>query len=69
MKTFLKKFTGKFLIVAAMALMVSFFTSVCSAQTDITSTVSTLSGYWTAIATVAITVLLFVVGRRLVRKL
>jgi hypothetical protein len=69
MKTSLKKFTGNILILAAMALMVSIFTSVCSAQTDITSTVSALSGYWTAIAALAITVLLFVVGRRLVRKL
>jgi hypothetical protein len=69
MKTFLKKFSGKSFIVAAMALMLALFTSVCSAQTDITSTVTALSGYWTSIATVAIAVLLFVVGRRLVRKL
>lgn len=38
------------------------------AQTDITSTVSTLSGYWDSIETLGIGVLLFVVGRKLVRK-
>jgi len=38
------------------------------AQTDITSAISTLQGYWTDIAALAITVVLLVVGRKLFRK-
>jgi hypothetical protein len=43
--------------------------SAVMAQTDIPSTVATLTGYWTTIVTLAITVLAFVIGRKLVRKI
>ena len=39
-----------------------------SAQTDITSSVTTLTGYWTSIEGLALIVLLFVLGRRMLRK-
>lgn len=44
---------------------------VCAASaqsTDIPTTVSTLTGYWTSIAALGITVLVFTVGVRLLRK-
>jgi len=40
-----------------------------SAQTDITQVTSTVSGYVTAATTVGIAVLLFVLGRKVIRKL
>jgi len=36
---------------------------------DITTVVTAVSGYWTAIKAVAIGVILFVIGRRVLRKL
>jgi hypothetical protein len=63
-----KRSVGMLAIVAAAILGLSVFTGVASAQTDITSTVSTLSGYWTDIASLAITIVLFVLGRKLLRK-
>jgi hypothetical protein len=64
-----KKVVGYFMLLCAAILAIQEFTSNALAQTDIPSTITALSGYWTSIATVAIVVLLFVVGRRLVRKL
>jgi len=43
--------------------------SLASAQTDITGVVDEVSGYWTAAQAVAIGVLLFVIGRRVIRKI
>lgn len=65
----MKKYLGRFLMLLGVIIGVAASTSVCSAQTDITSTVTALSGYWTAIAGLAITVVLFVLGRRMLRKL
>jgi hypothetical protein len=56
------------LAVACLALALFAMSGVCSAQTDITSTISTISGYWDAVKVVAIAILLFLVGRRIVRK-
>ena len=39
------------------------------AQTDLTTTISTVSGYWTAAEIIGISILLFVVGRKVVRKI
>lgn len=43
--------------------------SVCQAQTDITAVVDTVSGYWDAAKAIAIAILLFVIGRRVVQKI
>jgi len=39
------------------------------AASDITGVLDTVSGYWDAAAVIAIAVLLFVLGRRVARKL
>jgi energy-converting hydrogenase Eha subunit E len=59
---------GLAMIVLAFQFALSVFTAIASAQTDITTTVTALSGYWTVIQTLAIAVVLFVLGRRLLRK-
>jgi len=40
-----------------------------NAATDMTGVVSAVSGYWDAVQIVAIAILLFVVGRKVVRKI
>lgn len=45
------------------------FTGVASAQTDLPSTITAVSGYWTSAEVIGISILLFVVGRRVVRKI
>ena len=67
--TSIQMFLGRLMLLVACLGFASLFTLSALAQTDIPSTITALSGYWTSIATVAIVVLLFVVGRRLVRKL
>lgn len=64
----LQQLLGLLVLTLALALAMALFTGHVMAQTDITSTVSMLSGYWTAIATLAITIVLFVLGRKLLRK-
>jgi hypothetical protein len=64
-----KRAVGLFMVAFAIALAVSALTGTASAQTDITSTISTVSGYWDAVKVVAIAILLFVIGRRVVRKM
>jgi hypothetical protein len=45
------------------------FAGMAQAQTDLPSTITAVSGYWTSVEVIAIGVLLFVVGRRIVKKL
>ena len=59
---------GLFAIVAALALVFQALTDSAFAQTDITATVSSLSSLWTTIETLAIGIILFVLGRKLLRK-
>jgi len=54
---------------ALLALLGVFFAGVANAQTDITSVVDSIDGYWTAAKAIAIGILLFVLGRRVVRKI
>lgn len=56
-------------VAVAAALAFSLFTGSACAQTDITTAVSTVSGYWDAVKVISIAILLFVIGRRVVRKL
>lgn len=56
-------------LLGVFALLAMVFTMAANAQTDITSVVSSVSGYWDAVKVVAIAILLFVIGRKVVRKL
>lgn len=59
---------GRAMLVLAFIFALALSTNLASAQTDIASTVTALSGYWTSIAALAITIVLFVLGRKLLRK-
>jgi len=56
---------------AALALLAfaSMLTLTASAQTDITGVITAVDGYRTAAITVAIALMLFLIGRSVVRKL
>jgi len=54
---------------SALVVCLALAVSSASAQTDITSTISTLSGYWDGVLVIAIGIMLFVVGRKVVKKL
>jgi len=64
-----KRAVGLFMIAFAIALAISALTGSACAQTDMTSTITAVSGYWDAVKVVAIGILLFIVGRRVVKKL
>jgi hypothetical protein len=55
--------------VAFLFVFVLVLISTASATTDITGVVSAVSGYWDAVVVVSVGILLFVIGRRVVRKL
>jgi len=60
---------GMFCILFAFALAFQAMTGVALAtDDDITTTIASLGGYWTAIKVTALAILLFVLGRRIVRK-
>jgi len=54
--------------VAAVAIVIG-FASTASAQTDLTATITTIEGYWDAVLPIGIGIILFVVGRKVVKKL
>jgi len=64
-----KQFVGRLMICMAIMLGLAIATQTVNAATDITGVVDTVSGYWDAVVAVSIAVLLFVIGRRVVRKL
>jgi hypothetical protein len=43
--------------------------AICQAQTDIGSTITTVSGYWTTAEGLGVGILLFVLGRKVVKKI
>jgi len=53
---------------AVLALLLSFITTAAYAQTDISSVVTSVSGYWDAIKVVGIAILLWMLGRRVIKK-
>lgn len=65
----MKNLIGKFLMVLALVLVLGLSASVASAQTDLTGTLTSLNGYWTTAEGLGIAVLLFVIGRKIVRKI
>ena len=54
---------------AALCVLSAFTGSAMATGDDISGVVDSLSGYWTAIKVVAIGVVLFVLGRKLIKKL
>jgi hypothetical protein len=57
-------------LMAAFALVFDLLTgSALAADDAIGSTITSLNGYWTAISAIAIAIVLFVVGRKIIRKL
>ena len=63
----LKTLTGYSMVAAAFALLLAVFTCNASAQTDITAAISAVSGYWDAAVVIALAIVLFVVGRKVLR--
>ena len=63
-----QRFAAALLFVLALACVFSLVTGQVFAATDIDSTVTSLSSTWTTIEQLAIGVLLFVLGRRMARK-
>lgn len=61
-----KMFRAIFMVCMVFTLM---GVSVAQAQTDITGVITSVSGYWTAVLTLAIAILLFSVGRAVVKKI
>jgi hypothetical protein len=66
--TGIRHFAAVLALLAAIAFAFEAITGVSLAQTDITSTVSSLSTLWDTIETLAIGIILFVLGRKLLRK-
>lgn len=64
----LKKLAGLVMLALAVLFVFSAVTGTASAQTDMTATLASLNVYWTGVETLGIGVLLFVLGRRLFRK-
>lgn len=66
MKLFKKNSVQKIALAGAFLAMA---TGMASAATDIAGVIDTVSGYWDAVSAVAIVILLFILGRRVARKL
>lgn len=63
-----RSLSAGFAFIVACALLLT--VSLASAQTDpMTDAIADVSGYWDAVKVVAIGILLFVLGRRVVKKL
>ena len=69
MKKQFKRFLGFALMLLGLGLVAMAITPNAMADgDDITTTISTISGYWTGVKVIAIGVVLFVIGRRILRK-
>ena len=67
--SFVRPALGRLLMLVAVLFAFAIASVTAMADTtDITGTVSTLNGYWTSISALAIAIVLFVLGRRLLRK-
>jgi len=51
------------------AVVASLLSSAAMAASDITGVVTEVEGYWDAVVPISIGILLFVIGRRVVKKL
>lgn len=69
MKLFLEKIARCLPAFALLFVLgLAFMSSAYATDDDVTTIVSSVSGYWTAIKVVAAGVLLFVLGRKIIRK-
>ncbi len=69
MKTFIRRMIGVACMLLGLFALVAVLTGVASAQTDIGSTLTSVNGYWTTAETLGIGILLFVIGRKVVKKI
>jgi len=53
---------------ALLAALFAFFSTAAYAQSDITGVVTSVSGYWDAIKVIGIAILLWMLGRRVIKK-
>ena len=65
----MKQIGGQVMQVAGAVTVVVASTVQAVAQTDIGSTITTVNGYWTSAEALGVGVLLFVLGRRVVKKI
>ena len=66
----LRRFLGLFMVLVALALALAAVTSNALATgDDISTATTTISGYWDAIKVIAIAVVLFVIGRKVLKKI
>ena len=63
------KLAGRAMQVAAVGTVVSMTVANAAAQTDLTGTVSGVGTLWTAAEAIGISVIVFVVGRKIVKKI
>jgi hypothetical protein len=64
-----RKLAGRVMQVAAAGTVVAMTVANASAQTDLTGTVSGVGTLWTAAEAIGISVIVFVVGRKIVKKI
>jgi hypothetical protein len=64
-----RKLAGRAMQVAAAGTVVAMTVANASAQTDLTGTVSGVGTLWTAAEAIGISVIVFVVGRKIVKKI
>jgi hypothetical protein len=64
-----RKLVGRAMQVAAAGTVVATTVANASAQTDLTGTVSGVGTLWTAAEAIGISVIVFVVGRKIVKKI
>ena len=69
MKKYVRQFAGRSLVVIGAVSAVASTSTSAFAQTDLGTTITTVSGYWTSVEALAIGILLFVLGRRILKKL
>jgi hypothetical protein len=69
MKAFNKRFLGVCMVFFGALLVFGAVTSIASAQTDMSTTLTSLNGYWTTAEALGIGILLFVIGRRVIKKI
>jgi len=67
--SFVRPVLGRILMLLALVLALALGAIPAMAQTDLTGTLTSLNGYWTTAEGIGIAVILFVVGRKIVRKI
>jgi len=69
LKNVARRFVGTFCLAFAALLAFALLTGSAFAQTDVSAAITSVSGYWTAAEVIALGIVLFVVGRKVLRKI